>query len=84
LKAAKHGKVDLMRKLLDQGADINETRNGFGNSALHLASTYGHLEVVKLLLEMGADVRARNTKQQTALYYSACEGKEQVGMKIWP
>jgi ankyrin repeat protein len=80
LKAAKHGKTDLVRALLDQeAADIDETRNGYGNSALHLAATYGHLETVRLLLAKGANVEATNSKGKSPLYYAACEGKEEVG-----
>uniref|UniRef100_A0A914H4P4 C2 domain-containing protein n=1 Tax=Globodera rostochiensis TaxID=31243 RepID=A0A914H4P4_GLORO len=82
LNGAKAGDTQLVRHLLAYGADINRTRNAYGNNALHLAATYGHLDTVRLLLEWKADVSARNSKQKTALYYASCEGKELVAQEL--
>lgn len=48
--------VDVVRTLLDRGADINARRND-GFTALALAAFFGRTSIVKLLLERGADVR---------------------------
>ena len=48
--------VDVVRTLLDCGADVNAKRND-GFTALALAAFFGRTSIVKLLLERGADVR---------------------------
>jgi hypothetical protein len=59
-EAARKGDVAAVRKLLDEGIDVN-TRFRYGVTALSYASDRGHLDVVTLLLERGADVNARDT-----------------------
>jgi hypothetical protein len=51
-RATRNGDLKLVKKLLDEGADIHARDDG----ALYLASTYGHHEVVKLLLDRGANI----------------------------
>ena len=55
--AAGEGKLEAVRYLLDEGADVN-ARDNFGNTALAEAAYYGHLAVVKELLLRGADINA--------------------------
>ena len=55
--AAGEGKLEVVRYLLDEGADAN-AREEFGNTALAEAAYYGHLAVVKELLLRGADINA--------------------------
>jgi CubicO group peptidase (beta-lactamase class C family) len=52
--AARTGKVDQIRILLDQGADIN-ARMGPGLTALHIARIFHREAAAALLLEKGAD-----------------------------
>lgn len=54
LRAAAEGDANLVRALLAQGTDVN-SRNAAGQSALMLASAFGHLAVVKILLAAGAE-----------------------------
>ena len=42
-------------------------RDSGGKTALHIASMYGHLEIVQLLLCQGADMSIRTNSGRTAL-----------------
>ena len=55
--AAGEGRLDVVRYLLDQGADVN-ARERLGNTALAEATYYGHIAVIKELLFRGADINA--------------------------
>lgn len=46
--------VEVVRELLDYGADVNG-KNADGNAAIHNTAANGHLEIMELLLENGAD-----------------------------
>ena len=53
--ASEKGHVDVVRMLLEQGADINKARD-IGATPLYIASQKGHVDVVRMLLEQGADI----------------------------
>jgi hypothetical protein len=55
--AAGEGKLEVVRYLLDEGADAN-AREELGHTALAEAAYYGHVDVVKELLLRGADINA--------------------------
>ena len=55
--AAGEGRLEVVRYLLDQGADVN-AREQFGDTALTEAVFNGQLAAVKELLFRGADVNA--------------------------
>ena len=48
ISAAINGHVKVVELLLDKGADVNKTDKD-GNTALKLATQYGHSETVTLL-----------------------------------
>lgn len=54
--AASHGKLDIVKKLLELGADVNKRGGVFDGSALNEAATEGHFEIVKFLLSSGAEI----------------------------
>src|SRR3954471_21957055 len=58
--AARKGDAAAVRKLLDEGVDVN-TRFRYDATALFYACDHGHLEVVRLLLERGADMSIKDT-----------------------
>ena len=64
--AAFNGCTDIVRMLLDAGANI-EHKNDQGENALISAAQEGHIDTVKLLLDAGADVNQSNTDGETAL-----------------
>ena len=60
MRAAYHGRVEMVRVLLQHGADPNVTRND-NFTALSLAAFFGHAEIVEILMGHGAktDVATR-------------------------
>ena len=58
--AARKGDAAAVKKLLDEGVDVN-TKFRYEATALAFAADRGHVDVVKLLLERGADVNATDT-----------------------
>eukprot|EP00177_Eucheuma_denticulatum_P005309 GFKZ01009656.1.p2 GENE.GFKZ01009656.1~~GFKZ01009656.1.p2 ORF type:complete len:180 (+),score=26.58 GFKZ01009656.1:89-628(+) len=61
-----NGHVDMVRLLLDHGADVNAT-NMSGSTALHYASLNGRLEVVQELVKYKARAVVENKFAKTAL-----------------
>lgn len=55
-EAAKHGRLDAVRLLLEHGADPNAREPGDNTTPLHWAAAHGHVDVVRALLDAGADV----------------------------
>ncbi len=64
--AADKGEVQMLRLLLDKGADPKAT-NDAGLTALYFAAERGHLEVVEELVKQKVDVNARTKSGQTPL-----------------
>jgi hypothetical protein len=64
--AACNGHVEIVKLLLQKGADPN-ARNIGSNTALMLAARRGHVEVVNALIAGGVDVNARDRSGGTAL-----------------
>ncbi|KII89692.1 hypothetical protein PLICRDRAFT_107568, partial [Plicaturopsis crispa FD-325 SS-3] len=60
------GSVDVTRYLLDKGAEVDKP-DGSGWTALHIAVSAGHEEIVRELVGAGADVNNRNNKGLTPL-----------------
>ena len=55
LWAAKSGSVETVELLLEMGAASN-TCDVHGNTALHVASFHGHVNVINFLLDYGVEV----------------------------
>ena len=67
-------------KYLIENGSIVDSKNKFGDTPLHLASSYGGLEGVKCLIENGAQVDAQNEYGRTPLHIAvmAKRGKLEV------
>ncbi|RWS19937.1 ankyrin repeat protein-like protein [Leptotrombidium deliense] len=63
------GEIQVVRKLIAQGIDVN-MRDCDGNTALHMAAKENRVEVLNLLLENGAFVNALNENGDSALHVS--------------
>ena len=77
IRAAWEGEAEVVKLLLDRGANI-EARDKYGNTALLLSAGHGQAEVVSLLLDRGANIETRDKYGKTALILAAWSGKTEV------
>ena len=73
ITAAVYNRTDVVRCLLDKGADVNK-QNRWGWTALHWASSYNRTDIMRMLLQHGArkdikdeDRRSWNNKEAVDL-----------------
>lgn len=66
LHAARNGDTQIVRLLLEHGADANAT-NDRGHTVLYCAGGHGHLETLRLLLDHGADRDVKFTHDDKTL-----------------
>ena len=74
--AARHGRSEMVRHLLDTYSLDMSGRDRKGRTPLLAAAANGHLSTVKLLLERGADITATDKQRRNCLHLS-------VESKIW-
>jgi ankyrin repeat protein len=76
--AAACGFRDLAEQLISvRPQDVN-ARGGDFDFPLHVASQWGHGEVIRLLLKHGADINAKGDGQRTALYLFSHHGDAEI------
>jgi len=68
--AAHDGYADVLRLLIDKGADLKAV-DVRGSNALHNAAATGNAEMVRLLLDKGIDANTRDKGDGTALQNAA-------------
>lgn len=66
--AISKGDVEIVRKFIEYGADVDETSNGM--TPLMYAARYNNVEIMKLLLSNGAEKSKKDEKGNTALKYA--------------
>lgn len=76
-KASGRGQLETVRKMLDQGVDVNSTTK-YDNTPLMRSSFRGYADVTRLLLERGANVNSENASGNTALIVAASAGQSEV------
>lgn len=83
--AAEAGRLDLVKFLLERGADIDEIgledhaddrETAEMGSALHKAVTEGHVDVVTFLLDHGANINLQDYRGRTPLKRAEERGDE--------
>lgn len=72
--------IDLLKLLLENGADINATSDN-DNAVIHLAAENKSYDIIKTLLDYGADVNMVGYRGKTPLYY-ATENYSYRNMKL--
>jgi len=70
MRAAGTGHTEIVRLLIDKGADVNLLDKN-GETALMGAAGAGHTEIVKVLIDKKANVDTKNNNGVTALIKAA-------------
>ena len=74
--AAEYNQVEVLRRLIRAGADVNRaTTTSIGSRPLGIAAVHGSTEAIDCLLAAGALVNSRNSKGSTALHVASDHGK---------
>eukprot|EP00210_Caulerpa_lentillifera_P005472 g5232.t1 len=71
--ASRQGHVEIVQKLLDQGALVNKTINS-GATSLHGAAAFGQEQVITVLLQHKAQIDARTKHGELPLHTAARNG----------
>jgi len=69
-EAARIGNVKAIRKMVQQGVDVNAVYEA-GITALHHAAFTNQIESIKVLKELGADIESKDPFGRTAIFYAA-------------
>ena len=77
LEAAENGNTSAVVAALDAGVDINATGED-GDTALHLASLHGKVDVAKELLGRGANPNVRDGDDSTPLHDCSAGGYRDI------
>ena len=81
LAAATNGKLEEVRSLVQQGANVN-AKNSRGYTALHFACKREKRELIEFLVGQGADVNAKTLDGKTPLHVLYYNGSDPtVGRK---
>lgn len=72
--AARDGNYSRIKDLVRGGADVNDRGGSHGNTALHYAARFGHLNCIDTLLRLRADPNIVNDDGRTALHWAAANG----------
>ena len=80
IRACERGLCDIVYKLLEKGADYNQTKEAsgkllyffyslfVGNTPLHIATINKNFELIKMLLDQeGLDLKKKNKQEKTAM-----------------
>ena len=75
IKACRDGDFEIVKKLVQEGSDVNESEEEWsGLAPLTEAARGGHNNIVEYLLKEGADVNKMEGKGNTALLWACKEG----------
>lgn len=74
IKAAAYGRTEIVKLLLEKGADVNKHNEG-GETPLHYAARHGHVKVMEILLDHGADPTKKGTGCGTPMQWAGRGGQ---------
>ena len=67
--------TEIIKCLVEQGANLHEVNNSSGSSLLDFAASSGLIESIKCLVSLGIDVNARNNGGFTPIFGAADQGQ---------
>jgi len=76
--AVTYNNIEMLKYLLEQGADINQTQRRSGFTALMAAACYGRAEIAQILLDSGANEQTRDMKGFRAVDFARKMNKKSV------
>ncbi|XP_044762829.1 uncharacterized protein LOC123319871 [Coccinella septempunctata] len=72
--AVAEGRITSVKLFLEKNKSFLNRRGNQNFSLLHIATDYGHKEIVRFLLDQGADMHLTNDKGSKAIHIAAREG----------
>uniref|UniRef100_A0A673IUU8 Ankyrin repeat domain-containing protein 29 n=1 Tax=Sinocyclocheilus rhinocerous TaxID=307959 RepID=A0A673IUU8_9TELE len=76
--AARKGNLALLQLLLNSGRVDADCKDGYGTTALMVASYSGHYESVRELIMQGADINLQRETGSTALFFASQQGHNEI------
>lgn len=76
------GNYEIVKLLIEKGADVNSNKHRDGYTALMFAALGGHTDVTQHLLERGANIAATNSVGRTASQMAAFVGQHATATLI--
>ncbi len=76
--AITYDNIEMVKYIIEQGKDVNETTRKSGFTALMGAACYGRVEIAKILLQKGADQNARDSKGFSAIDFARKMNKKSI------
>lgn len=75
--------LEILKVLLDAGADVNQANGIYNFTALILSAANGHIEIVRELIRRGADVNLPSKGGRMAIEYAAGSGHMDVVKELF-
>lgn len=77
-EVAKHGDLQTVRDLVQDGINVNDDLDEYGATALYWSALKGHSDITVFLLDNGAMVDQKNTDGDTALHVATAFGHKDI------
>ena len=81
-RAAMHGDMEGIRKLLSKNHDLIKAKDKHGNTALVYAVYHGQKEAAQFLILSGADINVKDDDGWTPLIFAAAKGQKEVAQLL--
>ncbi|KAL3865615.1 hypothetical protein ACJMK2_042987 [Sinanodonta woodiana] len=72
------GNVEIAKKLIEKGCDINLSSGRLDKTPLHISSEMGSKTIAEILIEKGADPMAKDRKGHSPMHYASMNGEKDI------